>query len=94
MPVTLAHRSMTSPFLPQLLSKHWKTPCSRWTLKVRPRASPRWIGQVQRFLWAGAAQPRGDAELVKDAADRQLPLQVREIDKDRLLGLLDRRRLH
>src|SRR5262245_48314852 len=42
------HRSITSPFLPHRASKQVKTPSSRLTLKVRPRPSPRWIGQAQR----------------------------------------------
>src|SRR5262249_6186065 len=43
------HRSMTSPRLPHAASKQLNTLSLRLTLKVRPRPSPRWIGQAQRL---------------------------------------------
>ena len=36
------------PVDPHRASKHWYTFDSRFTLNVRPRPSPRWIGQAQR----------------------------------------------
>ena len=43
--LTQAHRSMTSPFFRQRLSKQQNRFLSRLTLKVRQRASPPWRGQ-------------------------------------------------
>jgi len=80
-PLTLAHRSITSPFLAHLASKHWKRPLSRWTLKVRPRASPRWIGQAQRCCGPWPRRRETQAELIQDASDRQLPCEVGEVEE-------------
>ena len=62
-----------------LASKHWKTLSSRWTLKVRPRPSPRWIGQAQRRC---GPLPRScrQAELLEHLGQRQLLFDVREVD--------------
>ena len=50
-PLTPAQRSITSPLAAHRASKHWKTLSPRWTLKVRPRPSPRWIGHGPRRVW-------------------------------------------
>jgi hypothetical protein len=38
---TAAHRSMTSPYLPQPASKHWKTFCSKVDADARKTAAAR-----------------------------------------------------
>ena len=63
--------------------KHWKTLSSRFTLKGRPWLCGQWIGQALRFC-AGAVEL---SRQVEHARDRQLRLDVGEIDEGVLVGL-------
>ena len=62
-------------------SKQWKTFSSRFTLKVRPRPSPRWIGQAQRRCGplprSRAVRPRWS----KTPRHRQLGFEMGEVEE-------------
>ena len=71
---------MTSPFAPHDLSKQWKT----LVVQVDAEGAAAAVAAMDRAgataLRAAAAQPRGQAQMLEDARQRQLLFEVREVE--------------
>ena len=71
------HVALLAALLGRSTGRRWS---SRFTLKVRPRPSPRWSGQAQRRCGPLPRSRADRPEVVEHARQRQLPLEVGEVD--------------